>query len=129
MTTYQQRKSARRSALLHGAFLATAGTLHFLRPTVFEGLVPPRLPGSARTWTLGSGVVELGVSALLLIPHTRRVGGQAATALYLGVWPGNFKMAWDYRHEEPARKVRAFGRLPLQLPLITSALKIARHAR
>ncbi len=103
--------------------------MHFLRPAVFERLVPPRLPGSARTWTLGSGVVELGVSALLLNPRTRRVGGQAATALYLGVWPGNFKMAWDYRNEEPGRKARAFGRLPLQLPLIASALKIARHSR
>ena len=52
---------ARRHAM--AAALATAGTLHFVRPRFFDSMIPPKLPGSPRTWTLGSGVAELTEAA------------------------------------------------------------------
>lgn len=128
MTTSEQRKTATRSALVQGTALAAMGALHFVRPEHFDALIPASLPGSARAWTLGSGVAELGVAALLLNRRTRRTGGRAAVALYLGVWPGNFQMAWDYRNKAPLPKLIAWGRLPLQLPMISSGLHVARHA-
>lgn len=108
MTTPQQRKTATRSALVQGTALAAMGALHFVRPEHFDALIPASLPGSARAWTLGSGVAELGVAALLLNRRTRRTGGRAAVALYLGVWPGNFQMAWDYRNKAPLPKLIAW---------------------
>ncbi|WP_366139862.1 hypothetical protein [uncultured Kocuria sp.] len=109
-----------------GAALCGTGALHLVRPALFDGLIPRSLPGSPRTWTLGSGVAELGVGALLLHPRTRRAGGWAAAALLVGVWPGNVTMAWRARRGSPARRAVALVRLPLQVPMIAAALRIAR---
>lgn len=128
MTTTNQRRRARRSARFQGIALAAMGVLHGVKAQYFDPLIPPRLPGSARAWTLGSGVAELGVAGLLLIPRTRRIGGLAAAALYVGVWPGNFQMAWDSLGASPKAQAIAWGRLPLQIPLISSAVQVYRHA-
>lgn len=119
---------AARRALLLGAALTGAGALHLARPAPFDGLIPRVLPGPARAWTLGSGVAELGVGALLLHPRTRRGGGWAAAALFVGVWPGNVTMAWRARRASRTRRTVALVRLPLQLPLIAAALRVAREA-
>ncbi|MFF0990423.1 DoxX family protein [Kocuria nitroreducens] len=113
-------------ALRMGLVLCGTGVLHLARPAPFDELVPRSLPGSPRTWTLGSGVAELGVGAMLLHPGTRRAGGWAAAALFVGVWPGNATMAWRARRGSPARRAVTLVRLPLQVPLITGALRIAR---
>ncbi|MUN64385.1 hypothetical protein GMA12_14755 [Kocuria sediminis] len=120
--------AAARRALLLGGALTGMGLLHLVRPAPFDGLIPRALPGPARAWTLGSGVAELGVGALLLHPRTRRGGGWAAAALFAGVWPGNVTMAWRARRASPARRTVAIVRLPLQLPLIGAALRVAREA-
>jgi uncharacterized membrane protein len=47
----------------------------------------------------------------------------------VGVYPGNVKMAVDSTRTRGTRfKAIAFGRLPLQLPLIKAALSAARGA-
>ncbi len=120
--------SSARRALLLGAALTGTGALHLACPAPFDGLIPGVLPGPARAWTLGSGVAELGVGTLLLHPRTRRGGGWAAAALFVGVWPGNVTMAWRARHASRTRRAVAIVRLPLQLPLIAAALRVAREA-
>ena len=102
------------------------GVLHFVKPEHFDRIVPRALPGSARFYTYASGVAELGVAGLLALPKTRRAGALAAIALYTAVFPANVQMAWDWRHESAFKRVVAFGRLPLQIPLIHSAWKIYR---
>lgn len=124
----QQRKSAHQSALFTGVALTAMGALHLVKPEPFERLIPEQLPGTARDWALGSGYAELATAALLLVPATRKLGGIAATALFIGVWPGNMKMAWDWRHRSLDKQLIALGRLPLQLPMIASAVKIAKYA-
>ena len=52
------------------------------------------------------------------------VGALAAIALYTAVFPANVQMAWDWRHESAFKRVVAFGRLPLQLPMIRRAWRI-----
>lgn len=123
-----ERRRAARSARVQAGALALMGTAHFVAPAGFDALIPPRLPGTARAWTYGSGAAELAVAALLAAPRTRRLGGRAAVALYLGVWPGNLQMAWDWRHEDTLRKAVAWGRVPLQLPLIRAAARVAKNA-
>ena len=110
------------------SFLGTTGVLQFAKPEHYDAIVPRALPGSARFYTYASGVAELGIAGLLTAPKTRRAGALAAIALYTAVFPANVQMAWDWRHESAFKRVVAFGRLPLQIPLIHSAWKIYRKS-
>ena len=75
-----------------------------------------------------SGVAELLCAAGLLHPKTRRLAGWASAALLVGVFPGNMKMAVDaMKTRNPAFKAISLARLPLQLPMIRAAVKVARE--
>lgn len=108
------------------ALLALAGTSHLVRPGLYDGLVPPMLPGDARAWTYGSGIVELLVAVAVSAPRTRRAGGLAAAALFVAVFPGNVWLA-----VEPGGVPRwaALARLPLQVPLVLWGLQVAGFLR
>jgi uncharacterized membrane protein len=108
--------------------LGVMGVLHFAVPKPFDGLIPRSLPGSRRAWTYGSGVAELTVAAAVAAPRTRRLGGLAAALLFLGVFPGNVKMAVDASSAPLPQRAIAWARLPLQWPLITWALKVRDNA-
>jgi uncharacterized membrane protein len=110
-------------------FLATAGISHFARPKMYDAIVPGFLPGSPRTWTYLSGVAELAVAAAVAVPRSRRAGAFAAAALFVAIFPANVKMAHDWRHRPPAHRIAAYGRLPLQGPLIWWALRVAATTR
>lgn len=119
----------RRTAAFLGALLGGAGVMHMLRPEAFDTIVPPALPGPARGYTYASGVAEIGVAGLLAVPRTRWLGGLAAAALFVAVFPANVQMAYDWRHARSARRAIAYGRLPLQGVLIAQALHVARSAQ
>ncbi|MBB4686014.1 DoxX family protein [Amycolatopsis jiangsuensis] len=123
--------SSQRPAYLLAGVLATAGVLHFVRPKPFDSLIPRELPGSRRTWTYASGAAELGVATSIALPRTRRLGGLAAALLFVGVFPGNVKMALDsQRRGRPAReRWVAWLRLPMQWPLVEWALRIRDRAQ
>ena len=108
-----------------GAFLAS-GTVHLVRPEVFEPLMPSWVPAH-REVILASGVAELVCAAGMLFGPTRRVAALASAALLVGVYPGNLKMAVDAsRTSNTPFKVAALARLPLQLPMIRGAWRTAR---
>lgn len=118
--------SPTRSALALAALLGGAGVTHFAKPEPYDKLIPRGLPGSPRAWTYASGVAELGCAAAIALPRTRRFGGLLAALLFVAVFPGNVKMALDYQRRGrplPARLI-AFGRLPVQWPLVTWALRV-----
>jgi uncharacterized membrane protein len=111
------------------AMLLGIGTLHFLAPKPFDSIIPAELPGSPRFYTYASGVAELGTAGLLLSPKTRRFGALAAVALYVAVFPGNLNMVrlWFKDPTKPLfMRLVALARLPLQVPMVTEALKIYR---
>ena len=111
-----------------GAMLLGMGTLHFLAPKPFDSIIPEELPGSARFYTYASCVAELGTGALLLAPRTRKLGSLAAVALFVGVLPGNVNMVRLWKDKPLPMRIGAIARLPLQIPLITQALKIYRSS-
>ena len=121
----QQTGSAKRAHLM-GAGLIGIGTLHFVAPKPFDDIVPAELPGSARFYTYASGVAELGVAGLLLTPKTRRLGALAAVALFVSVFPANANMVRLWKDKPLVMRLVALARLPLQIPMITEALKIYR---
>lgn len=111
-----------------GTLLIGMGITHFVVPKPFDDIVPVELPGSQRFYTYASGVAEVVTGALLLGRTTRRLGALAAVALFVGVFPGNVNMVrlwWD--KPWPMRLV-ALARLPMQIPMVTMALKIRRTA-
>lgn len=118
---------SRRVASLAG-LLGGAGVTHFVRPALFEGLIPRRLRRVAtpRTWVLASGAAELACAATVATPATRRLGATASAGLFVAVFPGNLTMALDYRRlRKPAwQQALALARLPLQWPLVTLALRV-----
>lgn len=120
--------SPHRPAAALAALLTTTGVLHLVRPAVFDAVVPRALPGPARFWTLASGVAELGVAAAVAVPRTRRRGGTAAAALFVGVFPANVQMALDCSDRSTAVRAVAWCRLPLQVPLVLWALRVRNRA-
>jgi uncharacterized membrane protein len=119
--------AARRAALLAGPLLGM-GVLHFAVPAPFDTIVPPWIPGPARFWTYASGVAELAVGTAVARPATRRLGATAAVGLFLAVYPANLQMAWDWRRRPWPWRAAAIGRLPLQYPMITHALRVRAEA-
>jgi uncharacterized membrane protein len=112
-------------AIVVGLFLGWAGIMHFVSPDFFNDIVPPWLPPNEAFWTYLSGVVEIVVAILILRPATRRIGALAAVALFIGVYPANIYMAWDWRNEPLADQLVSYGRLPFQFLFIWVAWKIA----
>lgn len=119
-----QRRNA--VAVVLGVFVTIAGVAHFVSPGFFDEIVPPWLPPSERFWTSASGIAELVVGPLLLIPRTRRVGGWAAIVLFVVVYPANLYMAWDWRDRPLNEQFVAWARLPLQFVLIWLAWQVTR---
>ena len=102
--------------------------LHFAAPASFDMIVPEQLPGAARTWTHLSGVAELLVAALIAVPRTRRFGGLLAALLFVAVFPANVKMVIDWSERPVWMRALAYGRLPLQIPLVLWAVLVYRRA-
>ena len=108
------------------AIFAVSGTAHLVKPELYEPIVPSALPAH-RELVVGSGVAELALAAGLLHPRTRAAAGWGSFGLLLAVWPANAKMAKDAQaSRSTALKVGTVARLPLQLPMLRSALKAAR---
>ena len=116
------------SAAALAALLIGAGTLHMARPAPFDSLVPPQLPGPPRAWTYASGAAELGAGLAVAVPAARSLGASAAAALFIAVFPGNVYMAVRWRRRPLAHQAIAYGRLPLQVPLVLWALRLRRAA-
>jgi uncharacterized membrane protein len=119
----------RGEALALAGLLAGAGVTHLLAPRQYDAIVPRSLPGPARFWTYASGVAELATATAIAVPRTRRAGGLAAAALFAAVFPANVKMARDWRRRPARARALAYGRLPLQAPLIWWAVRVAKEDR
>jgi len=108
--------------------LGFAGVAHFVNPGFFDEIVPHALPASPRSWTYLSGAAELACAAAVARPGTRRIGGLAAAILFVAVFPANVQMAVDWRHRPALERAGAYGRLPLQIPLVLWAWRVRRDA-
>jgi uncharacterized membrane protein len=118
---------ARTAAALAGLLLVS-GTAHLTRPAPFDAIVPRALPGPPRWWTYASGVAELAVGAAVALPGTRRRGAAVAAGLFAAVLPANVQMAVDWREKPAPLRAVAYGRLPLQVPLVLWARRVQRQA-
>ena len=128
ITATAHRDTSQTAAYRIAALLLGVGTIHFVAPKPFDDIIPVELPGSPRFYTYASGVAELGIGAALLVRSTRRLAALAAVALFIGVFPGNLNMVRLWWDKPWPMRILALARLPLQIPMITEALKIHRNA-
>ncbi len=115
----------RRSPTALAALLVGMGTLHFVVPGAFEGLIP-RFLGPARPWVVLSGAAEVLSGAALLPARTRRAGAWCAAATLVAVFPGNIQMAMAAGAPRTPLTAAIWLRLPLQVPLVAWAFRYTR---
>src|ERR1700726_1934663 len=127
-TPLAERDTTQTAAYRVAAMLMGVGTLHFLAPKPFDDIVPAELPGDARLYTYASGVAEVSIGALLLPRRTRRTAALAAVLLFVGVFPAPVNMVRLWWDKPWPMRIIALARLPLQIPMITAALKVRRNA-
>ena len=128
ITPRPQQDTSQTGAYRIAALLFGIGTVHFLAPKPFDDIIPAELPGSPRFYTYASGVAEIGIGGLLLVQRTRRLAALAAAALFIAVFPGNLNMVRLWWDKPWPMRIIALARLPLQIPMVTAALKVARTA-
>jgi len=109
-----------------GLFFTLAGIMHFANPSFFDAIVPPWLWPSERFWTYASGVAELIIGLLILVPRTRRIGSLAAIVLLILVYPANLYMTWDWRDRALDQQFVSWARLPFQFVFMWAAWMVAR---
>ena len=114
--------------VLLGVFFILAGIGHFVRPGVYLKIMPPYLP-----WPLGlvylSGVCEVGLGILVLIPRYTRWAAWGLIALLIAVFPANVHMALHPELYSQIPPAVLWLRLPLQGVFIAWAYAFARKAR
>jgi len=111
------------------AFFLAAGSLHFLRPRMYEAIVPDGLARHRRAVVLASGVAELAGGAGVLHPRTRRAAGWWLIATLAAVFPANVHMAV---HPERYRGIPPWAlwlRLPLQFVCAAWVHRATRKSR
>jgi uncharacterized membrane protein len=85
----------------------------------FEAIVPPWVPGSAKTVNKLAGVAELVGGALALVPGAEKHARRYLVGLLIAVFPANIQMG--IRRTDAAGRVPRWllwARLPLQLVAI-----------
>jgi uncharacterized membrane protein len=100
---------------------AAAGTLHFVRPRMYEDIVPDFLPAHHEI-VLASGAAEIAGAVLVVFPRTRRIGGLWLAATLVGVFPANVDMALHADRYDAFAPALLWARLPLQGLLVWWAL-------
>ena len=99
-----------------------AGIWHFLHPATYLAIMPPQLP-QPLALVYVSGFFEIIGGLGLLLRPTRRLAGWGLLALLVAVFPANVHMALIHEKLGIPGWV-AWGRLPLQLPLLWWVWKV-----
>ena len=106
------------------AFYVFAGANHFLNPDFYMKIMPPYLPLHLELVYL-SGVAEMGLGALLLVPAYRSLAAWGLIALLIAVFPANLYAAqMSGQPGDPFPDLPTWGawaRLPFQLVFIAWA--------
>jgi uncharacterized membrane protein len=114
------------SKYLLAIFMIVAGTMHFVNSGFFLKIVPPYLPFH-RELVVASGICEILLGVLLLVPKCSPLAGWGIMALLVAVFPANVYL---YQHQDilPATPIIHLLRLLLQGVFILWAFSHTRPA-
>lgn len=110
---------------LLAAFLVAAGVMHFVRPDFYIRIMPPYLPWHYELVLL-SGVFEILLGGLLVVPRVTRLASWGVIALLGAVFPANLHMALNPDLYPDFPLAVLYARLPLQGVLIAWAWWVGR---
>jgi uncharacterized membrane protein len=113
---------------LLGVLFMLAGVNHFVRPDFYAKIMPPYLP-----WHLAlvylSGLLEVALGGLVLIPKYTAPAAWGLIALLVAVFPANLHMALNAQLYPEFSPAVLWVRLPLQGVLIAWASWFTRSCR
>jgi uncharacterized membrane protein len=116
-------------AAITGVLFVAAGALHFIRPAMYEKIIPPQL-GHAPELVAISGIAEIAGGLGVMFPRTRRAAGFGLIALLVAVWPANIYMAIEAdRFAAAAPAWILWARVPLQILIIWWVERVSRIPR
>ena len=111
------------SIISMSCFYIYVGIKHFVDPNWFINIVPPYLPWHLELVYL-SGLFEIILGLLLLIPKTRKLAAYGLIALLIAIYPANIYLAFN-REPQNLIGISSFAaswiRLPIQFLLIAIA--------
>jgi uncharacterized membrane protein len=113
------------SQRLLAVVFTAAGALHFLRPGMYEEVMPEYLPAHHEL-VLGSGAAEIAGAVMVVFPRTRRLGGLWLAATLVAVFPANLNMALHADRYPSLAPALLWARLPLQGLLVWWSLGATR---
>ncbi len=113
--------------LLSVAFIAT-GILHFLRPELYEEMVPDALPAQHEI-VLISGAAEIAGGIGVAFERTRAAAGIWLAVVLVAVFPANVNMALNSERFASIAPALLWARLPLQFLLVWWALRATHPAK
>lgn len=99
-----------------GPVFVAAGVLHFVKPKIYESIMPDYLPAQ-RELVYASGVAEAlgGLGLLSSSEATRRKAAWWLIATLVAVFPANLHMALNPDRYEQIPPAALWARLPFQL--------------
>ena len=100
-----------------GLLYIAAGIYHFVSPGTYLRIMPPWLPAHSFL-VLFSGMIEVVLGLMVIIPFTRRLAAWGIILLLIAVFPANIQMMLNYGKEHHPLLWLAVVRLPLQVGLI-----------
>ena len=106
--------------VLFAAFFVVAGVTHFTNRDFFISIVPPYLPWPEMLVYV-SGVVEIVLGVLLMVPATTQIAAWGLIALLIAVFPANIHMAMNPQLYPDTPLAALLIRLPVQGVLIAIA--------
>jgi len=109
-----------------GVAFILAGINHFVNPDFYLNIMPPYLPWHLFLVYL-SGLLEVVLGVLLLIPKTQRFAAWGLIILLLGVFPANIHMALNTELYLELKPMLIYMRLPIQFLIIAWAFWFTRE--
>jgi uncharacterized membrane protein len=106
--------------VLFAAFFVIAGVTHFTNREFFVSIVPPYLPWPEMLVYV-SGVAEIVLGVLLLVPATTRIAAWGMIALLIAVFPANIHMAMNPELYPGTPFTALLLRLPVQGVMVAIA--------
>ena len=111
------------SRILGAVFLA-AGPLHFIRPKMYEAIMPDYLPAQTEL-VYASGVAEMAGGAAAIAQETRKAGGWLLLATMVGVFPAHVHMLQNQDRYPGIPAWALWARLPLQALIMAVIYRLA----
>lgn len=108
------------SRYLFGIAFVAAGFNHFVNPGFYIRMMPAYLPWHAELVAI-SGVAEIALGALLLVPKFQVVAAWGLIVLLIAVFPANINMTMHPELYPTISQTALWVRLPIQALLIAWA--------